>query len=143
MKHLTVKEVEEISFQLAKKHLEWGEPTPDFSTRFPGILEGCLGNAFQTFAKKDLYPGINEKAAILFYQMVKNHPFLNGNKRIAVTALLTFLYLNNRWLGISNDQLYQLAVWVAASPPESKDGTVLAVTDFLRKNTAVNLGLRK
>lgn len=134
MKPITVKEVELIAFELAKQQMEWDEPIPDFGTRFPGILESCLANAFQTYAKRDLYPTLLDKAAIIFYQLIKNHPFLNGNKRIAVTTLLTFLYLNNEWISVSNDQLYQFAVWVAESQPEVKDGVALAIKDFVRKN---------
>jgi death-on-curing protein len=47
---------------------------------------------------KRLYPTLVATAAILFYLMIKNHPFQNGNKRIAITTLLTFLYNNNKWL---------------------------------------------
>lgn len=136
MKPITIKEVELLAFELARKHMEWDEPIPDFSTLFPGILESCLANAFQTYAKRDLYPTFVDKAAIIFYQMVKNHPFINGNKRIAVTTLLTFLYLNDRWISVSNQQMYQLAVWVAESQPELKNGVVLAIKDFLKKNLA-------
>lgn len=134
MRPLTVREVEHISFELARQHMEWDEPIPDFGTRHSGVLESCLANAFQTFRKKDLYPGLDQKAAMMFYQLIKNHPFINGNKRIALTSLLTFLYLNDRWLAATNDQLYQLAVWVAESPPEAKDGAVLAIRDFVAKN---------
>jgi len=134
VKPLTVAEVEHIAFRLAQAHMEWGEPIPDFRTRTPGVLESCLANAFQTFGKRELYPTLLDKAAIVFYQMVKNHPFLNGNKRVAVTSLLTFLHLNDRWLDVTNDQMYELAVWVAQSPAESKDGVVLAIKGFLGKN---------
>lgn len=134
MKPITVKEVELVAFELAKQQMEWDEPIPDFGSRFPRILESCLANAFQTYAKRDLYPKLIDKTAIIFYQMIKNHPFLNGNKRIAVTTLLTFLYLNDKWISVSNEQMYQLAVWVAEGQAEFKDGVVLAIKNFLRKN---------
>lgn len=134
MKPITIKEVEFLAFELAKKHMEWNEPIPEFSTRYPGILKSCLANAFQTYAKRDLYTTLADKAAIIFYQIVKNHPFLNGNKRIAVTTLLTFLYLNSKWISVTNEQMYQLVVWVAESQPQLKDGVILAIKDFVRKN---------
>ncbi len=59
---------------------------------------------------------------------------LNGNKRIAVTTLLTFLFFNNKWLEVTNDQLYQFAVWVAESQPELKEGVALAIKEFIEKN---------
>jgi death-on-curing family protein len=132
MRPITIKEVEYLAFRLAKENMEWDEPIPDFGSRFPGILESCLANAFQTYAKRELYPTLLDKAAIIFYQMIKNHPFVNGNKRIAVTTLLTFLFLNNKWITVSNQQLYQFAVWVAESQPQLKNGVVIAIKDFVR-----------
>ncbi len=134
MKAITIAEVEYTAYRLAKIQMEWDEPIPDFGTRFPGKLESCLASAFQTYAKRELYPTLVDKSAILFYFMVKNHPFLNGNKRIAVTTLFTFLYLNKKWLGVTNDQLYQFAVWVAESQPQLKEGVVLAIKEFIKKN---------
>jgi len=136
MKQITVAEVEYIAYRLAKELMSYDEPIPDFKTRYPGKLESCLAGAFQTYGKKDLYSTLPDKAAIMFYQMVKNHPFLNGNKRIAVTTLFTFLHLNKKWLNVTNDQLYQIALWVAESQPQLKDGVVLAIKDFVRKNIA-------
>lgn len=134
MKPITIREVEYLAFQLARKHMEWDERIPDFSTSFPGILESCLANAFQTYAKKALYPGFNDKAAIIFYGMIKNHPFVNGNKRIAVATLLTFLFLNGKWVKAGNDELYRQAVWVAQSHPERMKGDLVNIKEFLRRN---------
>lgn len=133
MRELTIQQVETIAHQMAKKIMQWDEPIPDFGTRFPGKLEGCLKTPFQSFGKKFLYPAFEDKAAILFYLMIKNHPFQNGNKRIAVTSLLTFLRINKKWLKIPPDDLYQLAVWVAESRPIAKDGTLIAIRDLIRK----------
>lgn len=134
MKKLKISQIEEISYQLAKRQMDWDEPIPDFGTRYPGKLEATLGQAFQTYAKKELYPGLLDKAAILFYLMIKNHPFLNGNKRIAVTTVITFLLLNKKWLQVENALLYEMAVWVAKSNPQVKDGVLLAIKEFLRRN---------
>ncbi|MDP3013609.1 MAG: type II toxin-antitoxin system death-on-curing family toxin [Candidatus Subteraquimicrobiales bacterium] len=114
--------------------MEWNEPIPDFSTRYPGILESCVANAFQTYGKKELYPTLLDKAAMIFYQMIKNHPFVNGNKRVAVTTLLTFLFLNNKWMEVTNEQLYNLAVFVAESQPKLKKSVVLFIKDFIRQS---------
>lgn len=133
MKELTIPQVEHISHIMAKKLMDWDEPIPDFGTRFPGILESCLKTPLQSFAGKYLYPTLEDKAAILFYLMIKNHPFQNGNKRIAVTSLLTFLFINDKWLKIQNDDLYDLAVLVAGSKPVMKDGIVLAIKDVIKK----------
>lgn len=135
MKELTIEHVEYIAHYLAKKLMEWDEPIPDFHTRYPGKLESCLKSPHQTFAGKDLYPKLEDKAAILFYLIVKNHPFQNGNKRIAVTALLTFLFINKKWLNIHEDDLYELAVDVAKSKPIYKNGMIEIIKDILKKHT--------
>jgi len=134
MRPITIREVEYLAFQLAKKHVEWDEPIPDFSTHYPGILESCLASAFQTYAKRELYTTLVDKAAMIFYQMIKNHPFLNGNKRIAVTTLLTFLFMNQKWIDASNENLYQLAVWIAESQAQLRRGAIIAIKDFIKNN---------
>jgi death-on-curing family protein len=131
MQRVTVKEVEYIAFRLAQEMLSFNEPIPDFSTRFPNILESCLSVPFQTFAGKSLYPTFVSKASILFYLMVKNHPFQNGNKRIAMTTLFVFLYRNKKWLKVDTQELYNFTLWITQSPPRAKDETVRAIEKFL------------
>ena len=75
---LTLAEVEYIAHRLAKEMMDFDEPIPSFSTRYPNRLESCLAAPFQTFDGKDVYKTPLQKAAILFYVMVKNHPFQNG-----------------------------------------------------------------
>ncbi len=132
MKKLTVKEVEYIAFKLAKELMSFNEPIPDFSTRFPNILESCLSSPFQTFANKSLYTTFIDKASILVYIMIKNHPFQNGNKRIAMTTLLVFLHKNKKWIKVDTQELYNFTMWVAQSPPRFKEETVNAINKFLR-----------
>lgn len=131
---LSVREVKEIAFELAREAMSWDEPIPDFDTRFPERLESCLATPFQTFDKKHLYKGLTDKASVLFYLMIKNHPFTNGNKRIAVTTLLVFLALNGKWIEVTNQELYNFAVWVASSPPQVMNQAVAAVQEFISKN---------
>jgi death-on-curing protein len=129
---ITVADVEYLAFRLAKEHLSFDEPIPDFSTRLPNILESCVMTPFQKFSGKSLYPSLVAKASILFYLMIKNHPFQNGNKRIAITTLLTFLLGNNKWLKADNQELYNFTVWVAQSPAEFKEQVVPAIEKFIR-----------
>ena len=129
---ITLKEVEYLAFQLAREHLSFDEPIPDFSTRFPNILESCVVTPFQKFSSKDLYPSLVAKAGILFYLMIKNHPFQNGNKRIAITTLLTFLLNNSKWLKVDTQKFYNLTVWVAQSPAELKEPVVAGIEKFIR-----------
>ena len=136
MRIITVGDVEYLTFRLAKEHLSFNEPIPDFSTRFPNVLESCVVTPFQKFSGKSLYPSFIAKASILFYLMIKNHPFQNGNKRIAITTLLTFLYGNGKWLKVDTQELYNFTLWVAQSPSEFKDQVVEAIQKFIRKHLA-------
>lgn len=134
MRIISVADVEYLAFRLAGAHLSFNEPIPDFSTRYPHVLESCLVTPFQAFSGKDLYPSLVAKASILFYLMIKNHPFHNGNKRIAITTVLVFLHRNGKWLGVDPHQLYLFTKWVAQSPPEVKDQVVDAIQAFIRKH---------
>lgn len=137
IKGLNIVEIEYIPFSLARELLNFNEPIPDFSSRFPNVLESCLAVPFQKFAKKYLYKGLISKAAILFYLMVKNHPFQNGNKRIAMTTLFYFLYKNKKWIRVDNKELYDFAVWVAESNSKLKKSVVKAIEEFLARNIVV------
>jgi death-on-curing family protein len=130
IKSLTVEEVQYVAHSFAQKFLEWDEPIPDFSTRYPNILERCLDAPHQTF-EGQLYKGLIKKAAMLFYLLIKNHPFQNGNKRIAVVTLMIFLAKNHKWLTVSNQELYNFAKWVAESNAKLNESTVGAVEEFL------------
>ncbi|HPP23482.1 MAG TPA: type II toxin-antitoxin system death-on-curing family toxin [Candidatus Saccharicenans sp.] len=132
METISVQEVEYIAYRLAREMLTFDEPIPDFSSRFPNILESCLAVPFQSFSRKQLYPGLISKASILFYLLIKNHPFQNGNKRIAITTLFVFLYKNKKWIKVDTQELYNFAVWVAQSPAKVKDETVMAIERFLK-----------
>jgi death-on-curing family protein len=132
LKPITLDEIKYIAHSLAKKTMDWDEPIPEFNTRFPHKLESCLVTPFQTFDKKLLFHGLIEKSAILFYLIIKNHPFQNGNKRIAVTTLLVFLLINGYWLKMDAQTLYSRAVWVASSPPDAKNETVKYIEKFIR-----------
>ncbi|MBN1509719.1 MAG: type II toxin-antitoxin system death-on-curing family toxin [Sedimentisphaerales bacterium] len=123
-----------MAFELARKHMEFDEPIPDCSSRFPGILEGCLAVPFQQFFGHDLYPTLAAKTSILFYLMIKDHPFQDGNKRIAITALFVLLYLNGKWLQVDMTDLYHFTVRVAESKPEDKNLMVAAITGLVSTN---------
>jgi death-on-curing protein len=133
---ITIADVEYLAFRLAKEHLSFDEPIPDFSTRFPNALESCVLTPFQRFSGKALYPTLIGKASILFYLMIKNQPFQNGNKRIAITALLTFLFGNGKWLKADTQEFYNFTVWVAQSPAQFKEQVVAAIEKFIRDHLA-------
>jgi death-on-curing protein len=132
MRIITVADVEYLAFRLEKEHLSFDEPIPDFSTRFPNVLESCVVTPFQKFSGKALYPSLVAKASILFYLMIKNHPFQNGNKRIAITTLLTFLLGNGKWIKADIQEFFNFTLWVAQSPSEFKEQVVSAIQKFIR-----------
>lgn len=133
IKALTIEDIEFVAFTLAEEWMTWNEPIPDFSTRYPHKLESCILTPFQTFVKRQLYKGLINQASILFYLLIKNHPFQSGNKRIAVTTLFVFLFNNKKWLKLTSQELYNFAVWVAQSPSKLKDETVAAISSFVKK----------
>ncbi len=128
---VTILDVEYVAYRLARETMSWSEPIPDFSTRYTNSLERCIDQPHQTFGGKQLYKGLVKKASILFYLMIKNHPFQNGNKRIAMATLLYFLYKNKKWMKVDNQEMYNFAKWVAESNPKLKKATVDAVETFL------------
>ncbi len=130
IRSLSLADIEHVAFILASDHMTYNESIPGFNTRYPNILESCLAVPFQTFTRKPVYRGLLEKAAIFFYLMIKNHPFQNGNKRIAMTTLFVFFAKNKKWLKVDNKELYNFAVWVATSNPKLKKETVQAIESF-------------
>lgn len=134
IKPIKLEEVKEEIFGLAKKLMTWDQPIPDFETRPPNILESCLAVPFQVFGEKELYEGLIGKGAMLFYLMNKNHPFFNGNKRMAVATLLVFLEKNNKKIKVSPEEFYRFALWVAESSPKLRKSVVRAIEEFLENN---------
>jgi len=134
IKKISIEAVKYTAHTLAKETLNWNEPIPEFDTRYPNVLESCINTPFQTYGGKDLYQGLISKAAILFYLLIKNHPFQNGNKRIAITSLFLFLYINQKWLKVDSAKLYNFAVWVAQSPTEAKEEVINYISKFIKQN---------
>lgn len=132
MKRLSVKEVEYAAHRLAREWMSWNEPIPDFGTRFPNALESCLATPFHSFGGKSAYKGLPGKASVFFYLMIKNHPFKNGNKRIAMVSLMTLLYKNKKWIEVDDIEFYNFAKWVAESNAKFKTETVQAIEKFIK-----------
>jgi death-on-curing protein len=82
--------------------------------RDEGLLESAIHTPFQTFANQDLYPTALEKAARLGFGLIRNHPFLDGNKRIGAHAMLVFLDINNIVLSYEDEDLISTILSVAS-----------------------------
>ena len=99
-------------------------------------LEAIIGDIYQTFDNKDVYQSIEEKASNFLYMIVKNHVFIDGNKRIAATLFIYFLnyydilYKNGKQV-IDNNTLAALTLLIAESNPKEKDVIIDLVLNFL------------
>ena len=81
--------------------------------RNEAFLESALANPLQTFTGQDLYPTILDKAIQLCYGIIKNHPFLDGNKRTGLHSLLILLNINGLKIEIAHDELIDIIFNVA------------------------------
>lgn len=120
----------------ALKHnlFEKEEATPLFGQQRDNHLKALFGNIHQTFDDVFLYPSSSERAAHLLYFVIKDHPFVDGNKRIG--SFLFLLYLNAQDLSISriNDStLVALALLIAESDPKNKDLMIRLVMNLISK----------
>ena len=88
--------------------------------RDEGLLESALNAPFQTFAGIELYPTIIDKAAQLGYSLIKNHAFVDGNKRIGTHVMLIFLMLNGIDVDYEDEELTRLILGVAAGEISSE-----------------------
>lgn len=105
-------------------------------------FESSTRQIYQSFGGQELYPSIEHKAAMLLYLVVKNHSFVDGNKRIAAALFLYFLdqngllFLPNGTTRISNEGLAALTLLIAVSKPEEKDTMVkIAITILNRSHS--------
>ena len=100
-------------------------------------FKSSIGQIYQTFDGTDLYPSVEEKAAMLLYLVTKNHSFSDGNKRIAATLFLWFmqnngiLYNSDGSKRISNGTLVAITLMIAKSRPEEKDVMVKVVFNLI------------
>ena len=82
--------------------------------RDDGLLESALNAPFATFGGQYLYPSVQAKAAQLGFGLVCNHPFVDGNKRIGMYVMLTFLEVNGIRLDCANDEVVEVGLAVAS-----------------------------
>lgn len=78
------------------------------------LLDSALSSAFQTFDDKELFPTKEEKGAKLGYSLVSNHAFVDGNKRIGLLVMLSFLEINGIHLKYTDDELIKLGLGLAS-----------------------------
>lgn len=118
--------------------MRFGAESDLFGKEKDGSFKGSIGNIYQSFAGRELYPSIEEKAAHLLYFVTKNHSFWDGNKRIAATMFLYFLdkngalFMNDEKL-IDDHTIVALTIMIAESQPKEKDMMITVVMNCLRR----------
>ena len=116
--------------------LRFNEESDIFAIERNKGLQSIIGNIYQTFDGNDVYKSIEEKAANFLYMIVKNHVFIDGNKRIAATLFIYFLnyydllYKENKQV-IDNNTLASLTLLIAESNPKEKEIMIDLVMNFL------------
>ena len=111
-----------------------------FGNEKDGSFKSSIGQIYQTFGGEELYPSVEEKAAMLLYLVTKNHSFSDGNKRIAATLFLWFLngnhilYHPDGSKRIADSTLVALTLMIAESRTEEKDVMIKVVVNLINKN---------
>ena len=120
--------------------LKFGNDSNLFALERNKGLKEILGSVYQTFEGKDLYPTIEEKGANFLYLIVKNHTFIDGNKRIGAALFIYFLdfynilYKNEKQV-IDNNTLVAITLLIAQSNPKEKEVIIDLILNFLINNT--------
>jgi prophage maintenance system killer protein len=123
--------------QLKNNLLKQKEATEIFGQERSHGLEAILGNLNQSFSGKALYPSIEQKAAHLLYFVIKDHPFVDGNKRIGSFLFIAYLAQNKYLLNkkgekkINDNALVALALLVAQSNPKEKELMIALISNLL------------
>lgn len=117
--------------------LRFGSESALFGNEKDDSFKGSIGNIYQSYDGKDLYPSLEEKAANLLYFVTKNHSFTDGNKRIAATMFLYFLDRNGILFAdeeklIDDLTLVALTIMIAESRPEEKEMMVSVIMNCLK-----------
>ena len=94
---------------------------PEVAVRDYGLLEAALARPQATAFGKDAYPSLEAKAAALLHSLARNRALIDGNKRLALAAVIAFYGLNGRRLRDTNDQAYELVIKVAAGELDQVD----------------------
>ncbi|CAD7778303.1 Virulence protein RhuM family protein [Candidatus Methanoperedenaceae archaeon GB50] len=134
---LEYEEAKRIIKEIKKDLISKKEASDLFGQDNEGRLAGIIKNIYQTFKGKELYPSLEEKAAHLLYFIVKDHPFIDGNKRIASFLFVyfldknNFLYKENRERKINDNALTALTLLIAVSEPKDKDILIKIITNLI------------
>jgi len=135
---LTYSECKDIISGLKEELAKKKEASGLFGQEIDKKIESIVANLYQTFGGKELYRSIEEKSAHLLYFVIKDHPFVDGNKRIASVLFIYFLKRNHYLLKqsgepkINDNALVALALLIATSEPREKEIMIKLITNLLK-----------
>lgn len=132
-KFLTLEELQYI-YEYTIDNYTYDEPLDPFNTANFNKLESALYSPKRQYFNVTLYPTLEIQASVLFYEIIKLHPFINGNKRVACVALLTFLAINEFWINMKWEVLYELAKNVAASDSQDRNMIQEEIVQIIKNN---------
>jgi prophage maintenance system killer protein len=130
-------EAKDAIAKLKKELMKKGEASELFGREKAGEFDGIIGNIYQTFGGDDLIPSVEAKSANLLYYIIKDHPFVDGNKRIGAFLFILFLQKNqmlyraNGEAKINDNALVALTLMTAKSLPEQKATVVALIVNML------------
>lgn len=138
-KHLDYEQIKKSITRFKQRLMKDDEASDLFGAEVSEKLLALLGNVKQAFGGKDVYPTLEEKAAHLLYFAVKNHPFVDGNKRIGALLFILFLVQNNYLINkrgerkINDSALTAVTLLVAESRPAQKEVMVKLIVNLINK----------
>lgn len=125
----------QLTYDEARTFLDELRTSENFNNNFASErneqFRGVVAGIYQTFDGKELYPSVQEKAANLLYQVVKDHPFFDGNKRSGAALFIYFLAKNKALRDINSNALAAMTLMAALSSPPEKDQIILLIRNFL------------
>jgi death-on-curing protein len=107
---------------------------PRVEVRDVGLLEAAVARPQTSAFGQDAYPTLHDKAAALLHSVARNHALVDGNKRLALAAVIAFYGLNGFHLTLGNDDAYELVVAVAAGQLDATQDIALALQDGVAAN---------
>ncbi|MEZ0535973.1 type II toxin-antitoxin system death-on-curing family toxin [Caldicellulosiruptoraceae bacterium PP1] len=102
------------------------------------LLYSSIENAFQTYDEKELYPTDIDKISMICYSVIRNHPFIDGNKRIGVALLCVLCDINNISINCSDDELVQLALNIAQNKYKKEE-----IKEWIISHTVRNIKTKR
>jgi len=144
IENVTYNNIYRISYKEAIRQIQFIKAKYDYSPLFgkekDQSFHSSIETIYQTFNGTDLYPSVEEKAAHLLYFVVKNHSFVDGNKRIAAMLFLYFLERNNLLYDdygnkrIADNALVAITLMIAISKPEEKEILIKVIVNLINNN---------